>query len=395
MMFRCTDIKKTRLANRPTNKIETFTTPRSLTMSGLNVRILLITTAAGVFGVPMLGAAAPYPPGEEKEPRVVTTATYLQDKEVYKFVDTTLNKANTIVLKANTDGRIVEVRVQPVDTTKKEYVIVADTISIADAAGKATGNLVLTAEGNVALEVRVAEKAPSVRIGVVTEAVSKALAGHLKIRAEEALIVTGVLEGLPAAKAGIKEYDVITRVEGEKVITHLSLKAVLSKCKPGQIIALRVLREGEPKEVKIRLEAVEPKDQLLTTTYETWSNKLTNLSATLSSVQPQVGGVVTKLKRQQYLALTEPQRTQTFVVIDPKISTQVLKVKPLTDIYEQLVLTQSNLALANMYSQLTKVAEGESIEARLLAELAVLEQQVAKLKALIVELEATSNNQDE
>ncbi len=364
-------------------------------MRGLNVRTLLIATAAGVLGVQMLGAAAPYPPGEEKEPRIVTTATYMQDKEVYKYVDTILSKANRIVLKATKDGRIVEVRVQPIDTTKKEYVIVADAISIADAAGKATGNLVLTAEGNVALEVTVAEKAPSVRIGVVTEAVSKALAGHLKIRAKEALIVTRVLEGLPAAKAGIKEYDVITRVKGEKVITHLNLKAVLSKCKPGQVIALRVLRDGEPKEVKIRLEAVEPKDQPLTTTYETWSNKLTNLNAALSLIQPQVGGVVTKLKRQQYLALTEPQRTQTFVVIDPKISTQVLEVKPLTDIYERLVLTQNNLALTNMYSQLAKVAEGESLEARLLAELAVLEQQLAKLKALIVERQARSNNQDE
>ena len=364
-------------------------------MRGLNVRSWLIATAMGVTWGPLAGLAAPSPPGEEKEQKVVTTATYLQDKEVYKVVETIRDKAETIVLKADKDGKLIEVRVRPVDVTKNEYVISADSISISDVAGKKMGHLVLTAEGNVAFAVTVAEKAPSVRIGVVTEAVSKALAGHLKIRAEEALIVTGVLEGLPAAKAGIKEYDVITRVEGEKVITHLNLKAVLSKCKPGQVIALRVLREGEPKEVKIRLEAVEPKDQPLTTTYETWSNKLTKLSATLSSVQPQVGGVVTKLKRQQYLALSEPQRTQTFVVIDPKISTQVLEVNPLTDMYERLILTQSNFALAKIYSQLPKAAEGESIEARLLAELAVLEQQLAKLKALIVELEATSNNQDE
>ena len=350
-------------------------------MRGVNVRTLLIATAGSVFGVQMLDAAA-RPPGEEKEPRVVTTATYLQGKEVSEIVDTIINRANTIVLTANRDGRIVEVRVQPIDTTKREYVIIADTISIADAAGKATGNLVLTAEGNVALEVTVAEKAPAVRLGVVTEAVSKALAGHLKIQTEEALIVTAVLEGLPAAKAGLKEYDVITRVEGEKGITHLKLKAVLSKCKPGQVIVLRVLRAGEPQEVKIRLEAVEPGDQPLTTTYETWSTKLTN---PFSFVQPQVGGLVTKLKRQQYLALTEPQRAQTFVVIDPKISTQILAVKPLTaDLYQHSLLAQSNLALTkNMYSQVTKVAEGESIEARLLVELAVLEQQLAKLKALI------------
>ena len=364
-------------------------------MRGLNVRTLLIATAAGVFGVQTVGTAAPCPPGEEKEPKVVTAATYLQDKAVYKVIDTIITKANTIVLKADKDGRVVEVRVQPIDTTKKEYVIVADTISIADVSGKATGNLVLTAEGNVALAAPAVKNTPSVQIGVVTEPVSKALAGHLKIQPAEALIVTGVLEGLPAAKAGIKEHDVITRVDGVKVITHVKLKEVLSKCKPGQVIALRVLRAGEPTEVKVRVEAIEPKVQPLTTTYQTWSNEVTNLKAALSFTQPQVGGVVTKLKRQHYLALTEPQRSQTFVVIDPKISTQILEVKPLTDIYEQAVLTRSNLALAKVYSQLKKAAEDESIEARLLAELAALEQQLAKLKALIVELDATSNNEDE
>ncbi|MEE8155360.1 MAG: PDZ domain-containing protein [Phycisphaerales bacterium] len=364
-------------------------------MRDLNVRNMLIATAAGVCGVQMLGVAAPCPPGEEKEQKVVATAAYVQEEGAYKVVVPTRVTANTVVLKADKDGRLVEIRVRPVDATKNEYVIAADTISIADVRGKATGNLVLTAEGNVALAALAVKNTPTVQIGVVTEPVSKALAGHLKIQPAEALIVTGVLEGLPAAKAGIKEHDVITRVDGVKVITHVKLKEVLSKCKPGQVIALRVLRAGEPTEVKVRVEAIEPKVQPLTTTYQTWSNEVTNLKAALSFTQPQVGGVVTKLKRQHYLALTEPQRSQTFVVIDPKISTQVLEAKSLVKAYEMAAVTSRNLALAGIYSQLTKAAEGESIEARLLAQLATLEQQLAKLKALIVELEATSNNEDE
>ena len=373
-------------------------------MRGLNARSVLIATAVGVICGPLAGLAAPSPPGEEKEQKVATTATYLQDKEIDKVVETIRDKAETIVLKADKVGKLIEVRVRPVDVTKKEYVISADSISISDVAGKKMGNLVLTAEGNVAFTVTVAEKAPSVRIGVVTEAVSKALAGHLKIRPDQALIVTGVMQGLPAAKAGIKEYDVITRVDGEKVITHLKLKEILSKCKPGQVIVLRVVREGEPKEVKVRVEAVEPKEYSVTTTNQTWWDKSTNLKGIYGStnlkgiygvVQPQVGTVVTQPQPQQNLTLAEPQRAQKFVAIDPKISTQVLEAKPLIDAYGQLILTHRNLALANMYNQLTKAAEGESLEARLLAELAALQQQLAKLKALIVELEATSNNEDE
>ena len=364
-------------------------------MRGLNVRTFLIATAVGVFGVQMVGTAAPCPPGEEKEQKVVTASITVQDKDVYKVVDTTINKASTIVLRANKDGRVVEVRVQPIDTTKKEYVIVADTISIANADGKATGNLVLTAEGNVALAALGVKRTPSVQIGLVTEVVSKALAGHLKIRPEEALIVTGVAEGLPAAKAGLKEYDVITRIDGEKVVTHVNLKAVLSKRKPGQVIALRLLRDGEPKEVKIRVEAVEPIDLSVTTSYFTWFNKARNLEGRYSFVRPQISAALTDLRPQQLVAFDELQRAQKFVTINPKISTDLLVVNPLIARDEQLVLTQRNLALASMYDQLTKGAEGKSIEARLLVEITTLEQQLAKLRALIVELEATSKSEDE
>jgi len=79
-----------------------------------------------------------------------------------------------------------------------------------------------------------------------------------------------------------------------------------------------------------------------------------------------------------------------FLTIDPKISTQVLNVNPRSD-----VLTYRNLALADTYTLLTKDTQGKSIEARLLAEITTLQQQLAKLKALIVELEATSNTEDE
>ena len=364
-------------------------------MRGLNVRNVLFATVAGVCSVQMVGTAMPCPPGEEKEQKVVITTSYVQDKDVYKVVDTTINKASTIVLKANEDGRVVEVRVQPIDTSKKAYVLVADTISIADVRGKATGNLVLTAEGNVALAALTVKRTPSVQIGVVTEALSKALAGHLKIRPEEALIVTGVAEGLPAAKAGLKEYDVIISVDGEKKITHVNLKAVLSNCKPDQIIVLRVLREGEPRDVKIRVEAVEPIDLSVTTIYDTWFNKARNLEGRYSFVRPQISAALTDLRPQQLVAFDELQRAQKFVTINPKISTDLLVVNPLIARAEQLVLTQRNLALASMYDQFTKAAEGKSIEARLLAEITTLEQQLAKLRALIVELEATSKSEKE
>ena len=363
-------------------------------MNSLNVRKVLFATAVGAICVPLVGLAAPCPPGEEKEQKVAATVAYVQEKGTYNVVVPEKVTVNTVVLKADKDGKLVEVKVRPVDGTKNEYVIWADSISISDVAGKKKGDFVVTMAGDVAFEVAVAEKAPSVQIGVVTEALSKALAGHLKIQPSEALIVTGVIEGLPAAKAGIKEYDVITRVDGDDAVTHVRLKEILSRCKPEQIIALRVLREGEPREVKVRVEAIEPKVQPLTTTYQNWSDNRTNLKAELSFAQPRLGSVVTQVAPGRYLALTEPLRTQKFVTIDPKISTQILKVKPFLDV-QRRYLTLRNFEFTDTSDQIATVAVGESLEARLLAEITTLQQQLAKLKDLIVQLEATSNNEDE
>ncbi len=73
------------------------------------------------------------------------------------------------------------------------------------------------------------------------------------------VMVDSVLDGLPAAKAGIKVGDRITRLDAKEVVGRAELRNSLMDFKPGQEITLEVQREGKTQEVKVKLEAFEPK----------------------------------------------------------------------------------------------------------------------------------------
>lgn len=64
-----------------------------------------------------------------------------------------------------------------------------------------------------------------------------------------------VIEGSPAAKAGIQPGDVITAVEGKKIDERHGLTVLLNQHKVGDTVTLKVLRDGDERNVDVRLEA--------------------------------------------------------------------------------------------------------------------------------------------
>ena len=70
----------------------------------------------------------------------------------------------------------------------------------------------------------------------------------------EALGEPPVINGSAADKAGVKEFDIITECDGEKITLKNPLAHILQKCKIGKTSVLRVLREGKEIELKIKLE---------------------------------------------------------------------------------------------------------------------------------------------
>lgn len=67
----------------------------------------------------------------------------------------------------------------------------------------------------------------------------------------------GVLPDSPAAKAGLKEKDVITHVEGNPVNERNSLISLISQHQVGETVTLTVVRNGQERKIDVKLEAIE------------------------------------------------------------------------------------------------------------------------------------------
>jgi serine protease Do len=66
-----------------------------------------------------------------------------------------------------------------------------------------------------------------------------------------------IIPGSPADKAGLKEYDIILEIDGEKIDQESSLAKIIRKKKVGDKVELKVLSKGEEKQVEITLEAAD------------------------------------------------------------------------------------------------------------------------------------------
>ncbi|WAM34846.1 S1C family serine protease [Caldicellulosiruptor morganii] len=67
------------------------------------------------------------------------------------------------------------------------------------------------------------------------------------------LYISKVYSGTGAAKAGLKEGDVILQIDGKKVTTFSDIQSILSTHKIGDVITIRVLRDGQTKDFKVTL----------------------------------------------------------------------------------------------------------------------------------------------
>ena len=64
----------------------------------------------------------------------------------------------------------------------------------------------------------------------------------------------------PAAKAGVKAKDVLLELDGRRVTSQSDLLFRMAEIKPGTVIPLKVLREGEEREIKATVQERPPMD---------------------------------------------------------------------------------------------------------------------------------------
>jgi serine protease DegQ len=91
-------------------------------------------------------------------------------------------------------------------------------------------------------------------IGVEPQNLSKELAESLNIPANTSgVLISGVLEGGPADKAGIKPGDVLTQVNDQKVADIVTLLNRIAQTNPGDEAKVALLRKGKPMTLKVQV----------------------------------------------------------------------------------------------------------------------------------------------
>ncbi len=96
-------------------------------------------------------------------------------------------------------------------------------------------------------------------IGVRYQTITKAIAASLELPVEEgALVVAGtgapaVAPGSPAEAAGLKDKDIITRVDNRTVTETTPLARIIREYQPGNKVVLTILRGGETITVELTL----------------------------------------------------------------------------------------------------------------------------------------------
>jgi S1-C subfamily serine protease len=107
-------------------------------------------------------------------------------------------------------------------------------------------------------------------LGVTSETLYPQLAEHLGLETDSGALISDVVEGGPADKAGLRGAsdestfqlqrvktggDVIVAVDGKPVLANNDLSELVASHEPGDTVTLAVLRDGERHEIKMTLGA--------------------------------------------------------------------------------------------------------------------------------------------
>ncbi len=93
-------------------------------------------------------------------------------------------------------------------------------------------------------------------IGVTMQSMDEQMTGHLGLpKGQKGVMVTQVVSRGPAAKAGIKEGDVITEVAGKAISSPNELANQVGLKNPGERVAISAYRDGKRKNFSIKIQS--------------------------------------------------------------------------------------------------------------------------------------------
>jgi Do/DeqQ family serine protease len=90
-------------------------------------------------------------------------------------------------------------------------------------------------------------------LGIAIQDVTDELAASFGVREREGVLVADVMKGGPAEAAGLRAGDVIVELSGVKIREVPDLQRRVAAVAPGQTVPVRVVREGKPQRLDVRI----------------------------------------------------------------------------------------------------------------------------------------------
>jgi len=102
------------------------------------------------------------------------------------------------------------------------------------------------------------------RLGVYIQDMTKDLADSFGLKTAAGILITQVVDGSPAEDAGLEQGDVILKIENDNVDNVASFRNRVALTAPGTKVNLVILRDGDRKNVKVKIGQLDPDNSPLT-----------------------------------------------------------------------------------------------------------------------------------
>ena len=90
-------------------------------------------------------------------------------------------------------------------------------------------------------------------LGVGIQDLTPELSKAMGVPIADGAVITTVNDGSPAKKAGVREDDAVTAIDGEKVLSADAFRRVVALKRPDSTVTLSAYRDGKPLELKVKL----------------------------------------------------------------------------------------------------------------------------------------------